>query len=145
MIEAGSPAPEFTLAQIDGRVETLEQLRAGGSVLLVFYKVSCPTCKLTLPYLNQVKIRTVGISQDSAESTAKFSRQFGVTIPSGLDLDRDGYRVSNSYGIHHVPALFVVSEQGLVLERIEGFDKDALDRLGVEFGSEENVPEFKPG
>ena len=145
MIEAGSQAPEFSLAQIDGRVETLEQLRAGGSVLLVFYKVSCPTCKLTLPYLNRVKIRTVGISQDSVESTAKFSRQFGVTIPSVLDLDRDGYRVSNAYAIHHVPALFVVSEQGLVLERIEGFDMDALDRLGVEFGSEENVPEFTPG
>lgn len=145
MIEAGSPAPEFSLAQIDGRVETLEQLRAGGSVLLVFYKVSCPTCKLTLPYLNRVKIRTVGISQDSAESTAKFARQFGVTIPSVLDLDRDGYRVSNAYGIHHVPTLFVVSDQGLVLERIGGFDKDALERLGVEFGSEEKVPESKPG
>ena len=145
MIEAGSLAPEFSLARIDGSVGTLQELRAGGSVLPVFYKVGCPTCKPTLPYLDRVKIRTIGISQDNAAATAKFAQQFGVAIHSLLDLEQDGYRVSSAYGIHHVPTLLVVNESGRILERIEGFDKDALDRLGVEFGSGENVPELKPG
>ncbi len=145
MIEAGSLAPEFSLAQIDGSVESLAELRAAGNVLLAFYKVSCPTCKLTLPYLHRVKIQTFGISQDNAEATAKFALNYGVAIPSVLDLEETGHAVSNAYGIHHVPTLFVVSETGKVLERIGGFDKDALERLGIEFGSEENVPEFKPG
>lgn len=144
MIEAGSLAPEFSLSGIGGGA-SLKQLCAGGNFLLVFYKVSCPTCKLTLPYLHRVKIQTMGISQDNAQATAKFTHQFGVNIPSVLDLEEEGHAVSNAYGIHHVPTLFVVNESGRVLERIGGFDKDALERLGVEFGDEESVPEFKPG
>ena len=114
-------------------------------MLLVFYKVSCPTCKLTLPFLHRVKIQTIGISQDNAQATAKFTQQFGVNIPSLLDPEEEGHAVSNAYGVHHVPTLFVVNESGAVVERIGGFDKDALERLGVEFGREETVPEFKPG
>ena len=45
MIEAGSQAPEFSLAQIDGKVETLEQLsylRAHGCDEIQGYYLSKP-------------------------------------------------------------------------------------------------------
>ena len=145
MIKAGDLAPDFSLRQIDGSVGKLEELRADGNVLLAFYKVSCPTCKLTLPYLHRVQVKTIGISQDNAAATAKFSEQYGVVIPSLLDPEADDYPVSTAYGIHHVPTFFLIDESGKVLERVGGFDKDMLERLGVEFGAAETVPVFKPG
>lgn len=87
----------------------------------------------------------LGISQDDAESTEKFRRQFGVKIESVLDLEVEGYPASNQFGVHHVPAIFVLDENGEIAERIEGFDKDALERLGACFAESERVPEFRPG
>jgi len=136
MVEAGSVAPKFS---VDGR-----QIPDRESVL-VFYKTTCPTCKFTLPFLHRLSLPILGISQDDAVSTAKFEVQFGVKIDSVLDPAGDEYRVSNAYGIHHVPTFFVVDGSGIVKERIEGFDKDALERLGLEFSEAERVPDFKPG
>lgn len=37
-VTEGDPAPDFTLASLDGDVVTLSELRAGGNVVLVFYR-----------------------------------------------------------------------------------------------------------
>ncbi len=87
----------------------------------------------------------LGISQDDAASTEKFRQQFGVKIESVLDLASEGYPASNRFGVHHVPTMFVLDENGKIAERIEGFDKDALERLGACFAESERVPEFRPG
>lgn len=113
--------------------------------VLVFYKVTCPTCKLALPFLHRIDRPVLGVSQDNAAATAKFERSFEVRIPSILDPVEDGYKLSNEYGIVYVPTLFVFDGNGKVAERIEGFDKDALERLGVEFSESEMVPEYQPG
>ena len=115
------------------------------NTLLVFYRVSCPTCKLTLPYVHRVQMPVLGISQDDAESTEKFRQQFEVKIESVLDLASEGYPASSQFGVHHVPTMFVLDENGKIAERIEGFDKDALERLGASFDESELVPEFRPG
>jgi peroxiredoxin len=87
----------------------------------------------------------LGISQDDAEATEKFRQQFEVKIESVLDLASEGYLASNEFGVHHVPTMFVLDEKGKIAERIEGFDKDALERLGACFAESERVPEFRPG
>lgn len=115
------------------------------NTLLVFYRVSCPTCKLTLPYMHRLQMPVLGVSQDDAEATEKFARQFEVEIESVLDLASDGYPASNEFGVHHVPTLFVLDGNGKIAERIEGFDKEALERLGASFAESELVPEFRPG
>lgn len=115
------------------------------NTLLIFYRVTCPTCKLTLPYLDRVSMPVLGISQDDAESTEKFRQQFEVKIESVLDLASEGYPASNQFGVHHVPTMFVLDDDGKIAERIEGFDKDALERLGASFAESELVPEFRPG
>lgn len=115
------------------------------NTVLVFYKVSCPTCKFALPFLHRIDREVIGISQNDAAATARFEQQYEVKFPSILDAEEDGFPLSNAYGIHHVPTLFVIDEQGKVAERIEGFDKDALERLGIEFSDAERVPEYKPG
>jgi peroxiredoxin len=136
LVEAGAIAPKFSLGG--------QQLPSPNSVL-VFYRVTCPTCKLTLPYLHRLSVPAVGISQNDALDTASFEHRFEVKIPSVLDHENDGFPVSNAYGVHHVPTLFVIDDKGKVTKRIEGFDKEALEDLGVEFSESEKVPEFKPG
>ena len=84
-------------------------------------------------------------SQDDSESTEKFRQQFEVNIDSVLDLESEGYPASSHFGVHHVPTMFVLDENGKIAERIEGFDKDALERLGASFTESELVPEFRPG
>lgn len=113
--------------------------------VLVFYKVTCPTCKFALPFLHRIDRPVLGVSQDDQAATDKFTRDFDVRVPSILDQAEDGYPLSNEYGIHHVPTLFVIDAEGRIAERIEGFDKDALENLGVEFAASEQVPEYKPG
>lgn len=132
MVQAGDVAPEVgTVVPVPGSV-------------LVFYKVSCPTCKLTMPYLHRVTRPVVGVSQNNAEETARFEQSFDVRVRSVLDPE-DTFEASNRYGVRYVPTLFVIGADGRVEERVEGFEKDVLERLGVEFTAAEKVPEYKPG
>ena len=115
------------------------------NTVLVFYKVSCPTCKLTLPFLHRIQRNVLGISQDDAEATHRFEQQFDVRIPSILDDPAANYPLSNAFKIDYVPTMFVIDENGKVAERIDGFHKQALEALGVSFHESELVPVYKPG
>jgi peroxiredoxin len=124
--------------------------------LLAFYKVSCPTCQFTLPYLERLYRRNHGevamyaVSQDDEQSTQEFRDEFGVTIPSLLDREETGYPASNSYGLSHVPSVFLIEPDGKISQSFSGFDKRALEQLGARLGAapfepDEYVPEFKSG
>src|SRR5665213_2106524 len=97
-------APDFELPDLSGEPWKLSYALKDGPVLLVFFKISCPTCQLTLPFLERFDSpQVVAISQDDAGGT----RGFGTKLRTVLDTPRT-YPVSNAYGITHVPALFLV-------------------------------------
>ena len=80
-------------------------------MLAVFFKVSCPVCQYTFPFLERMhkaygdkKVAIVGISQDDQRDTAAFLKEYGVTFPTLLD-DPNGYAVSNAYGLTNVPVV----------------------------------------
>jgi peroxiredoxin len=112
---------------------------------IVFFRVTCPTCKLTLPYLHRLGVKVLGVSQDSEEDTEKFARDYGVKVEWVREGAEDGYPLSNEYRITNVPTLFVLDGEGKVKMRVDGFDREAFEDLGLEFGAEEIVPRFKPG
>jgi len=63
-----------------------------------FFKVSCPVCQFTFPFLERLHKRYggdgvtfLGISQDDARATQNFAKEYGVTFP--LLLDESGYPV----------------------------------------------------
>lgn len=150
----GEKATEFRLKRLDGGDATLESLRAGRGALLVFFKVACPTCQFTLPFLErlsrQEQLPLVAISQDAAKPTREFHQEFGITLPTLLDGEEQGYRASNGFGIAHVPSLFVVEPDGTISWALEGFHKQALEDLGTRVGVApfrpgEYVPEWKAG
>jgi peroxiredoxin len=145
MLSEGAAAPDFSLQDLTGTQRTLSQIVP---VLLVFFKVSCPTCQFTFPFLERLYRRGIpiyAISQDDAESTREFHQEFGITIPTLLDEEEKGYPASNAYGLSHVPSLFLIEPDGKISQASMGFDKRALEQLGQPFEPGEYVPEFKSG
>src|SRR5271168_422101 len=98
-VAPGSKAPPFRLTGLDGSTRSLEDILAGGPALLAFFKISCPVCQLTAPYLERLAannaIQVIGISQDDASATRGFLQRFGATFPTLLDLSSEDYPASN--------------------------------------------------
>jgi peroxiredoxin len=150
----GDKAPYFQLRGLDGSPRSLEDILAGGPALLAFYKISCPVCQLTAPYLQRLTasntIQVIGISQDDAAATSGFMQRFGGTFPTLLDLSGEGYPASNAYGIASVPSLFLVERDGTVGRAFAGFSKRDFEEIGARagvspFGPDDHVPEWKAG
>ncbi len=153
IVKTGAPAPEFTLAGMNGEQQSLQQLRGAGPVLLAFFKVSCPTCQYTFPFLERFhsKLAVVGISQNGGRETAAFNAEFGVGFPVLLDPADDGYPVSNGFRITHVPSLFLVEPDGTISLTSVGFLKADLEELARRFAvtplfhKDERIEAFRAG
>ena len=157
LLEAGEDAPDFELQDTAGAPYSCKVLRAKAPVLFAFFKISCPVCQLTFPFLDRLhravaneRLRVIGISQNDAAETCEFAARFDITFPLLLDTARGGYAVSNAFGISNVPALFLVGADGRIAWTSMGFSKSALEELAQQFGVEmfrqdENVPAWKAG
>src|SRR5262245_55567577 len=162
LLKMGDTAAGFTLEGIDGQRYALS---AGTreTTLLAFFKDSCPTCQLTFPFLQRLfervdgaPLRFWGLSQDDAERTKAFARQWGIHFP--LLPDEPGYPVSNAFGLTNVPTLYLVEPGGKISRSSVGFLKTDLESLASElrqrfrfpgvtplFVESDAVPELKPG
>ena len=154
MVSEGDHAPAFLLTALDGEKKSLSEILQHGPALLIFYKISCPVCQLTAPYIQRLAagrgLQVVGISQDDESATQGFNQRFGVTFPTLLDQSKEGYPASNSFGISSVPSLFLVEQDGKISKAFQGFSKRDIEALGDRAGSpifrpEDNVPEWKAG
>ena len=105
MIEAGEPAPEFTLPDQDGNRVSLSDFQ-GQTVVLVFYPSDfSPVCtdqlnvyQEVLGELQERGITLLGISVDSAWSHRAFQDHLGVSIPLLADFHPKG-KVARDYGV----------------------------------------------
>jgi len=152
-LAAGADAPDFRLARLEGGEVTLAELAATRPVLIAFFKISCPVCQMTLPFLERLHaagtLAVYGISQNEPGDTRDFLGEFEISLPVLLDPE-DGFPASNAYGITHVPTLFLI-EPGLRIGRaIEGWVKGEIEWLGELAGVEvirdgERIPVLRPG
>jgi peroxiredoxin len=148
MLSEGVPAPDFDL-----QGWRLSNAVKNGPVLLVFIKISCPTCQFTVPILQAFEgagLQILLISQDDQAKTAQFLNRFQVTLRTVLDKAWD-FTVSNAYRITHVPSQFLVEPAGTISAAVEGFDKAFIERLAERFGVRPfgpelaSIPALKPG
>jgi len=153
-VTEGAQAPAFQLRALSGEKKSLSEILQNGPALLVFYKISCPVCQLTAPYLQRLSagpnLQVIGISQDDETSTQSFNQRFGVKFPTLLDQVQEGYPASNGFGISSVPSLFLVEQNGKVAKAFHGFSKHDIEALGERAGApvfrpDDNVPEWKAG
>jgi peroxiredoxin len=154
MLGTGDPAPEINLPDLDGIPWTLREALQQGPVVLAFFKVSCPTCQMTFPFLQRLadssgsSSRLIAISQDDVPDSHEFRQRVGVSIPTLIDARP--YPASNAYRITSVPSIFTIETDGRIASAVEGFNKAALETLGQRFGvapfrDGERVPSMQPG
>ncbi|MGA2980954.1 MAG: TlpA disulfide reductase family protein [Terriglobales bacterium] len=166
-LPAGTKAPEFSLpAAVDGRVDgkeggkfSLQSALKQGPVLAAFFKVSCPVCQYTFPFLERIhkahrdkkntdkKITIVGISQNGQRDTSAFLKEYGVTFPTLLD-DPNGYAVSNAYGLTNVPTLFLIGQDGKIEISSVGWVKQEVEDINRKLAAAQQTalpPIFQPG
>jgi peroxiredoxin len=106
VIEPGSSAPDFTLADQDGRQISLEDLR-GQTTVLVFYPLDfSPVCTDQLNVYQEVigelgdrGASLLGISVDSAFSHKAFQERLGISFPLLADFHPKG-EVARRYGVY---------------------------------------------
>jgi len=103
MLEAGSPAPDFTLTSDAGEAVTLSALR-GRPVVLYFYpKDDTPGCTAQACGIRdawgdfeQRGAVVLGVSPDAESSHVKFKEKYG--LPFTLLADTD-HHVAEDYGV----------------------------------------------
>lgn len=135
VLDAGAVAPDFTLSAMDGKTFSLKQALERGPVVAAFFKVSCPVCQYTFPFLVRIYrnaasmgVTIVGISQDNQRDTAAFMKQFGVTFPILLD-DNNSYPVSNAYGLTNVPSTFWIAPDGKIEISSVGWSRQDFEQI----------------
>ena len=161
-IVAGKEAPAFSLPGMNGQRYSLADALKKGPVLAAFFKVSCPVCQFTFPFLERIyetygesKVTFWGISQDNAADTREFMKEFGVKFPALIDAQ--GYPASNQYGLTNVPTIFWIAPDAKIQVDSVGFSKADLEKIAAEaarasgkaaaqlFKPDEAVPDYKPG
>jgi len=152
-IVAGNTAPGFSLKALDNKEYSLNTLLERGPVVAAFFKISCPVCQFTFPFLERLykryggdAVTFLGISQDDPRSTNKFANEYGITFPVLID-DENGYVVSNAYGLTNVPTMFLIETDGAVKVSSMGFDKKDLEAIAGHLAERKKIsltPLFRP-
>jgi peroxiredoxin len=125
VIEAGTPAPEFTLQRADGTSFTTADL-AGQTTVLVFYPFAfSPVCtdqlNLYQEVLEEFRDRGAtlyGVSCDATYSQTAFAEKLGVTIEQLSDFEPKG-AACRAFGAYHEGgfpqrALVIIGPDGVV-------------------------------
>lgn len=101
-LEAGMPAPDFTLLDQDGRSVSLADLRGRKTVLYFYPAAMTPGCTTqacdfrdSIASLEGAGYQVVGVSRDEPAKLAAFRERDGLTFPLLSDPD---HAVHDAYG-----------------------------------------------
>ena len=126
MLQAGTPAPDFTLHVTPDQTLSLRELR-GRPVILAFYPADwSPVCgdqmslyNEVLPEFRRYHAELLGISVDGAWCHAAFAKDRKLHFPLLSDFEPKG-DVAKQYGVYRKDgvserALFVIDENGVIV------------------------------
>jgi peroxiredoxin len=139
-LKVGDKAPEFALADQEGRIVKLSDFRGKKNVVLAFYVLAftggwtkeLKAYQSDIAKFEQANTQVLGISVDSQPANREFAKQIGVTFPVLSDFKRT---VSTDYGIlieergFANRTTFIVDKEG-VIQHIEK-DAAAIDPSGA--------------
>lgn len=126
----GHPAPDFTLAAMEGESVTLSDLR-GQPVVMNFWASWCGPCRSEMPELQRLHDRLadagvvmLGVNQgETPEVVARYRDEIGVDFPTALD-QRTG--VSQQYLVNSLPTTFFIDRDGVIQTLFIGPMTDAV-------------------
>jgi peroxiredoxin len=153
-LTTGTSAPDFTLPAVDGKTFSLQEALSRGPVGAAFFKISCPICQYTMPFIERIyqayknqNVTIVGISQNVKKDTLLFMKEYGLTLPILLD-DTHSYPVSNAYGLTNVPTTFWIAQDGEIEISCVGWEKkvvEDINRKAAEASGHGAKPVFHAG
>jgi peroxiredoxin len=124
-LEAGSPAPDFSLTPLGGgEPVTLESLR-GRVVLVNFWATWCKPCEEEMPAMERLyetlrdpgfELLAVSVDDGDAEVQA-FQQRLGLTFPIFRDPDK---RVSRRFQSLRYPESWLIRPDGVIAGRFIG-------------------------
>jgi len=136
----GHPAPEFTLATLDGEQISLSDLR-GKPVIVNFWASWCGPCRLEMPDLQTTfteqgdALTILGVNLTERDSdldeVAAFINEFDLTFPIVLDTEGE---VADLYQVRGQPASVFIDADGVISTVFYGmvneqFIRDRIDEL----------------
>ena len=128
-IEIGERAPDFSLADINGKTLSLSAFN-GKVVILDFFASWCPPCRQEIPDFIELEkaygdkgFAMIGVALVSAVEAKEFADKMGMNYPVLVD---DG-KVSEVYGpIRSIPTTFVIDKSGKIAKLYIGFRAKAV-------------------
>ncbi len=136
MLKIGTPAPDFSLPDQNGRLHTLSEYR-GRRVILYFYpkdntagcaKQACGFAELYPQFLEKGAV-VLGVSKDSVASHKRFEEKYGLPFTLLSDEDKtviqayDVWQEKKNYGkvtMGVVRTTYLIDEGGTI---IRAYDK----------------------
>jgi len=123
--ESGDTAPDFTVMTLDGEGFTLsEHLENDGRPLFLNMWASwCPPCRAEMPDIDAASeshedVKFIGIAaNDDPVKSAEFATSINIGYTIGFD--EQGV-VARAYEVVGLPASYIISSDGVILERIFG-------------------------
>ncbi len=140
--DTGKPAPDFTLAVLDGggRKVRLSDLR-GKVVVLDFWATWCGPCRRWMPIVAKLEKEAAGPgvvfyavnAHEPEPRVRKYVQEQNVQVP--VLLDAEG-AASTAYGASSIPLTVVVGRDGRIVRSLVGLHpeedlRDALAEAGV--------------
>jgi peroxiredoxin len=132
----GKPAPAFSVAGLDGKNVTNDQLK-GSVYVLDFWATWCGPCVASLPGLDKIyqdnkaaglKVFAVNQGEDK-DTVQKFVNDTKLTIPPLLDADQS---VGAAYGANAIPETVLVGKDGVIRKVFIGGGHEDDIRAAVE-------------
>lgn len=151
--QPGDPAPTFRLDDIaTGDLVTNPWQDGDGPVALAFFKVTCPVCQMAAPMVQALAdagVRVTAIGEDPAPALKTFAERNGQRVQTVSE--PAPYRVSDAYGVRTVPTVFLVGQDGVILETAQGWDREGWNAIATAAGAApishegDGLPVFRPG
>lgn len=126
----GSPAPQFSVVSLDGAALDLEALK-GKVVVLNFWFIACPPCRIEIPILNDLvdtfhgeDVVFIGFAPDSKDELKVFleTKEFKYQVIA------DATPIAELYGVTGAPTHLIIDKTGRIAYRLNG----AIDDQGTQ-------------
>jgi len=119
---AQKPALPFSIKDLNGNEHSLASLR-GKVVVVNFWFISCPPCRMEIPGLNKLVKEFSGkdvVFLALALDDKKDLKEFLKKTPFDYTIVPEASKVADMYGVQGYPTHVVINRQGMVAARLIG-------------------------